>query len=114
VFTEVEMNMLNRSTILNTAVVFAGGLAAYMIITLTDDMSVHSRHITMDTRASNEATDIDSRVQVCFDEKTRKEFTNEVTEAWKNSTLNLDHSTVSIQKRWEMDGRWKKALEERC
>ena len=60
------------------------------------------------------STTIDSKVQACFDEKMRKRFANDVSDAYYMSTLDKREATISVQKRWEMDGQWQKALEERC
>ena len=62
----------------------------------------------------NKASSIDSKVHTCFNKETRKGFYDDVRDVRYHSTLSSEAATISVQKRWEMDGQWQKALEERC
>ena len=90
------------------------GLYGVMVLYCLGDIFYLSSEITMDKHTKKKANAIYSKVQSCFDETISKQFTDEVWNAYSKSTLERTEATISVQKRWEMDGRWQKALEERC
>jgi len=84
-------------------ILFAGGMAFYLGVNIIRD--IHTK---------NKASDIDFKVHTCFDKKTHKEFYEDVWDVEFQSTMSSEETRICVQKRWELDGKWQKALEERC
>jgi hypothetical protein len=84
-------------------ILFGGGLTFYLGANLV--RIIHTE---------NKSSSIDFKVHTCFDKTIRKQFSDEVNDTYYNSILDRYEATISVQKRWEMDGKWQKALEERC
>ena len=97
------MNHIGIRLLDGVAILCGGGMTFYLGANIVRD--IHTR---------NKANAIYSKVQSCFDETISKQFTDEVWNAYYSSTLDRPEASICVQKRWEMDGRWQKALEERC
>lgn len=80
-------------------IILAGGLTAY---------AGYETYIIYKSRT------IDYKVYMCFNMKTRKGFYDDVWDVSFHSTLSSEAARICVQKRWEVDGKWQKALEERC